>query len=469
MADEHEAEARREELDVDSSSSGNGRSSSKVGACCRTVLVRFSWVWFLLTGTAGVVIMKTMYEIHAPGRDGSTHSFQKPWFLNCIMFCGMLLLLPVYGVKQLVRVCVQHRPPLPVARKLWWAVLIVSALDLVSGFVMNVGLLWISSSVWQMLRGSVIIFTAILKVVYRKKRLLSSEIVGVAIVVVAIAIVGAASYKTPSTLFDDSSSVAPHSTNSSSSSSSSELWSFEDSSMSSDSNSSSSSPGARHSSDEGMLDVLGVVLVIVAQALVALMVIIEEQLLHDVKDSDPVFIMGLSGLYGTAMCAGVFMPLAAAMPGAEGNGLHEDTLDTFAMLRSSRTLLVLALCYIVAISAFNLFGAYVVQVADAMVRNIIDPLRTLLVWVFMVALCYLFTDGRMGERVNAWSLLQLFGFVLLCLGILVTNGILRFPCLVYKVVPEHGEALPLTGGTDAKDTATSGPAAASDEEEDQDS
>lgn len=452
MAEDH-AEARREELEVDGGARG---SSSKAGACCRTVFVRFSWVWFLLTGTAGVVIMKTMYEIHAPGRDGSSHSFQKPWFLNCIMFCGMLLLLPVFGLKQLVRVCVQHRPPLPVAPKLWWAVLIVSALDLVSGFVMNVGLLWISSSVWQMLRGSVIIFTAILKVVYRKKRLLSSEIVGVAVVVVAIAVVGAASYKTPSTLFDESSSTTtPNST------SSSLWWSLEDSS--------SSDTGAAHSTDEGLLDVVGVVLVIVAQALVALMVIIEEQLLHDVKDSDPVFIMGLSGLYGTAMCAGVFMPLAAAMPGAEGNGLHEDTLDTFAMLGSSRTLLVLALCYIVAISAFNLFGAYVVQVADAMVRNIIDPLRTLLVWVFMVALCYLFTDGRMGERVNAWSLLQLFGFVLLCLGILVTNGVLRFPCLVYKVVPEHGEELPLTGGSAPASSPSSSSSSheAADEEQEQ--
>ena len=39
-------------------------------------------------------------------------------------------------------------------------------------------------------------------------------------------------------------------------------------------------------------------------------------------------IVGYEGLFGVVMTLGIMMPIAYFMPGIEGEGLHEDFLDT---------------------------------------------------------------------------------------------------------------------------------------------
>lgn len=143
---------------------------------------------------------------------------------------------------------------------------------------MNVGLLWIPGSIWQMLRGSIVIFTAILSVTYRKKPLYSSgnslaffEFIttgwtGVAIVSLALVIVGGACFKTPAEV-----EPAPLSTSSSTSS--------------------SVSPTTTPMWEEG----LGMLLVVLAQGLQALQTIVEEKLMHDVKAA-PTLVVGMEGV-----------------------------------------------------------------------------------------------------------------------------------------------------------------------------
>jgi hypothetical protein len=45
-------------------------------------------------------------------------------------------------------------------------VIVPAICDFVATYMMNVGLLWINASIWQMLRGSIVLFAAIIRLVW---------------------------------------------------------------------------------------------------------------------------------------------------------------------------------------------------------------------------------------------------------------------------------------------------------------
>lgn len=53
---------------------------------------------------------------------------------------------------------------------------------------------------------------------------------------------------------------------------------------------------------------------------------------------------------------GVLLPVAQALPGAEGGGLHEDSLDSLVMLAHSRPLRLAAAASVACMAAYNVAG-----------------------------------------------------------------------------------------------------------------
>lgn len=92
--------------------------------------------------------------------------------------------------------------------------------------------------------------------------------------------------------------------------------------------------------------------------------------------------MGIEGVWGLLLCAAVAMPISAALPGKNGDGIHEDTLDryihtayptasssnlsvlacSFELLHNSSSLQALFACYCLVILGFNAFGMRINQV-----------------------------------------------------------------------------------------------------------
>jgi len=355
---------------------------------------------FLISGTASVCVNKILYGIKSEGIDGSVHRFEKPWFTNWAMFLGMTLCLIGFFISRAIKKA-QGKPVEVIPTKLYWALLIPATCDMVASYLMGVGLLWISSSIWQMLRGSILIFTAIFKVTYRKKKLFPAEIFGLIAVICALVIVGVSSFFTPGeVVVEDSSSL-----------------------LSSDESSSGSSS---QQPESVWFVVAGISLVVAAQAIQAFQTILEEKFLHDLSAPETL-IVGMEGLYGFLLCSCITMPIAYFLPVPEETGFHEDTLDSFVMLGNNMVLLGVVILYVVVILVFNLSGMMITQVTDAMTRNIMEPIRTFLVWAFMVFACLVFKT--IGERINLWSLLQLSGFIVLTFGVLVYNDVIHMKCL----------------------------------------
>lgn len=56
---------------------------------------------------------------------------------------------------------------------------------------------------------------------------------------------------------------------------------------------------------------------------------------------EPLKIVGFEGIFGSLFMLCLLLPVAYYLPGPEGYGLHENTLDTLHMIKSSKGLQVM--------------------------------------------------------------------------------------------------------------------------------
>jgi hypothetical protein len=148
-------------------------------------------VGMLATGTLNTITKKVQNDAVANGtfRGGKPHTFEHPWFQTWLMFLGEMLCILGYGfvrwrewssaraqrsgidtesdaanVRLLVNeVQAGSETPTPTEEPtpqgcFQWILILPTALDLTGTTLAGIGLLYIKASVWQMLRGSMVIF-----------------------------------------------------------------------------------------------------------------------------------------------------------------------------------------------------------------------------------------------------------------------------------------------------------------------
>ena len=140
----------------------------------------------LFFGTISSLLSKIAYEVEGTGADGATKKFQKPWFCALVMFVGMTgCLLPFLYAAVAAKVKAAKRTPATepllgggaaaapagVTGKQLLALALPSFFDLVATVLMNTGLVWTTVSVYQMMRGSELLFAALFSIMFLGKRL----------------------------------------------------------------------------------------------------------------------------------------------------------------------------------------------------------------------------------------------------------------------------------------------------------
>eukprot|EP00033_Pygsuia_biforma_P001603 GCRY01001805.1.p1 GENE.GCRY01001805.1~~GCRY01001805.1.p1 ORF type:complete len:355 (-),score=78.74 GCRY01001805.1:522-1586(-) len=196
--------------------------------------------------------------------------------------------------------------------------------DLIGTSLMMAGLVFTYASVYQMLRGSLVIVTALLSYFVLKRDLHLHHLVGVILVVLGTIVVGGSSV-----MNNDGSAKNP---------------------------------------------LLGVILILAAQLFVGVQFAVEEQYVvqHNIP---PLQAVGLEGMWGVLLL-GLALPLIAFIPGMER------TDHAFIQIGHNWKLLAAVLAGLFAMPPFNFFGITVSREMSCSHRAVIDSCRTIVVWAF---------------------------------------------------------------------------------------
>lgn len=339
----------------------------------------------LLSGTMNSIVMKLCYQTAATGvADEDAHFFHKPWFMSMVMFVAMLCALPLYFMQR------RHKP---LSFKTWMIVSVPSFCDLVGSSMQQVGLIFTPVSIYQMLKGSILLFSAALSVWFLNKRMYIHNWIGVILCVFALTMVGISSVMT----IDAQPIVVS-------------FW-------------------------EAMF---GISIVVFGQIVCASQYVLEEFLLKPPNDVSAMAMVGMEGLWGTGMMGLIILPLFQYMvPGGDVGDVYENTKDSLAMIANSTSLEILLAISFVSVFVYNVCGVMVTQQASAVHHTFLDATRTVFVWIASVTVYYYpGADRSFGEPITWWSLLQLFGFVILMLGECIYDGLILVPREWFK--PEIG-------------------------------
>ncbi|KAF0685703.1 Aste57867_22450 [Aphanomyces stellatus] len=343
----------------------------------------------LLTGTGTTLMSKVMYDIDAVGLDGETRKFEKPIFQTLLMFAAMVFALPIQwlyhwhlerqwetnggkssGVKRPTRIPIRT----------YFILALPAAFDLIGTYLANLGLLYVTVSVFQLMKCTVIIFVAILKVLVLGDHLKRYMWIGIGMNTAAALMVGFSS-------FQDTEEQLNNNDN----------------------------PG------------LGIAMIVLSCFVQSAQYVFEEKLMGDgIDTAPPLIVVGMEGLWGLLMTLLIVYPVAYFIPGSD-LGSYERIDDAWFMLAGNQTAQIAAAIFLVVILGYNVFAVFVTYLLNSIWHAILDNFRPITVWGTDLLLFYVFTPKTFGEAWTSWSYLELGGMITLLLGTAVYNGTIELP------------------------------------------
>jgi len=335
-------------------------------------------VGMLVTGSINTISTKAADLAPTTNRYGEQVTFNHPFFQALCMFFGEFLCLLVFlGSRARAKATgADFAEAKPHSAFIF---LLPALCDMTATSLMYVGLSLTDASVFQMLRGSVVIFTGIGSVLFLKnadgsrRRLGAHQWLGMCFVLVGTAIVGTASYVC----------------------------------------------GSGASAADASKAALGNTLIVIAQVIVAVQMVVEETFIEG-YDVPALQVVGWEGVFGISalsvvLTAMYFVPAPAAFclyPAAGGNPAHcdhfEDAYDAVVQMGKSWLLTTMLVLNTFSIAFFNFFGVSVTKHMSASTRMVLDSLRTMVIWSFSLAVGW-----------QGFCYVQLIGFVDLLTGTVV--------------------------------------------------
>lgn len=242
-----------------------------------------------------------------------------------------------------------------------------------------------------MMRGSLIIFTSLLSVVFLKKKMYAFNYIAVFTCAIGLCLVGM------SAIFDEGSGG------------------------------SSNVP-------------LGIGLTVVSQMFAATQMVVEEKFVKG-YGATPEQVVGSEGVWGIFMML-ILLSIMYNIPGDDA-GSYENAIDSVHMLLGGGNLDVFVGIYLCSIAVFNFLGVTISGQLSAVHRTINDAMRTMIIWTAEIVIYYT-VSKTYGIPWQPHSYLQLVGFGFIIMGNLLNNAIVKLPGLFYPGA--EGSCPSITGG-----------------------
>ncbi|GAA5862185.1 hypothetical protein JCM3774_004814 [Rhodotorula dairenensis] len=240
---------------------------------------------------------------------------------------------------------------------------------------MNVGLFFVPVSIYQMLRGALVLWVGIFSVVFLRRRLTRAQWVALVVCVFGVAVVG-------------SSSLIGH----------------------------KPSEPETQAEDGTVSPLVGIALILVAQLFTASQFVIEERIMEH-HAVEPLLAAGYEGVCGFVTTVAILL-LAYWLYGStpSGRGGYFDAVQGAKDIINNRNVWTSSIVIACSIALFNFCGLAVTRSVSATARSTIDSCRTLLIWAVSLMLGW--------EHFNP---LQIVGFAFLVYGTMIYNGVTSFP------------------------------------------
>ncbi|PWY65256.1 hypothetical protein BO94DRAFT_355854 [Aspergillus sclerotioniger CBS 115572] len=266
--------------------------------------------------------------------------------------------------------------------------------DIAGTTLMNVGLLFVAASVYQMTRGALVLFVGLFSVLFLHRKLHLYHWLALFIVVLGVALVGLAG-----ALFSDHQGhdVSQESTAATVAHAIREVQ-------------------ATTQSPQAVQAIIGVLLIAAAQIFTASQFVLEEWILEN-YEMDPLQVVGWEGIFGfsVTVIGSIILYLVVGRTEAGRYG-YFDAKEGWSQVFNNRAIAMSSFLIMISIGGFNFFGLSVTRTVSATSRSTIDTCRTLFIWLVSLAL---------GWETFKW--LQVAGFALLVYGTFLFNEIVRPP------------------------------------------
>lgn len=305
--------------------------------------------------------------------------------------------------------------------------------DIAGTTLMNVGLLFVAASIYQMTRGALVLFVGLFSVLFLRRKLHLYQWSALIVVVLGVGIVGLAGALAPNPQAKPDPNPALHLLRA----------------------------AAQHATTtaqtpEALQTIIGVLLIAGAQIFTATQFVLEEYILEQYA-LEPLKVVGWEGVFGLSVTLLGMLVLHQAVGRTDAGrygyfdareGLREIT--SYRAIAVSSVLIMCSIGYVSFLfsspsfrlylpskpihplhpqkltsaprpqrSGFNFFGLSVTRTVSATARSTIDTCRTLFIWLVSLAL-----------RWETFKWLQILGFALLVYGTFLFNDIVRPPLRV---------------------------------------
>ncbi|PUU80466.1 hypothetical protein B9Z19DRAFT_1044706 [Tuber borchii] len=255
--------------------------------------------------------------------------------------------------------------------------------DIAGTTLMNVGLLFVAASIYQMTRGALVLFVGLFSVLFLKRHIRGFQWFALLLVVIGVGVVGLAGV----------------------------LWK-EEQPVKGSHILVTSTPDV----PIAVKTIIGVLLIAGAQIFTATQFVVEEYILEH-YELEPLKVVGWEGIFGflvTVIGMGILHYTIGQTP--KGQFGYFDAVEGFREITQYREVAISSLAIMISIGGFNFFGISVTRSISATARSIIDTCRTLFIWMVSLALHW-----------ESFKWLQIVGFALLVYGTFLFNELIPPP------------------------------------------
>ena len=365
------------------------------------LLLYFLILLMIITGSINTIFNKILQKLYGLGIIFEQHH----WIITFGMFAGELVSIFFYAYiviqrkrkkneealvssqqeteetgETLPQPAKKVKPPVPTNL----IFIITASCDLLATTINTFGLTYLTTSMFQMMRGLELFFVCLWSTLYLKNPLYRHAILGVGTLIFGLILVGI------NAIINDQGSVARN-------------------------------------------PVVGIILLCTSQFFSSTEYVLQEKFIKH-YEVHPFQLVGFEGLWGVCMYSILLIIFQfvhcndwsealqeICFSDNEGDFLIENSIFAFRQMWDNKNLLIVYIFYVVSIALYNIVGINLTKLVSSTARAVVDTVRTVFIWLFFLY----FTPVEGTEE--HFHVLQFIGFMLLVLGTLIYNEILVLP------------------------------------------